>query len=67
MKVAIKSSCIGCGMCQAIAGEHFKVVGIPAVVIKQPSTPEEQKLCQDAINSCPAQAIYDEEAVKMAA
>ena len=67
MKININSNCVGCGMCQSVAEDFFKVAGIPAHVIKQPATPEEEKLCAEAIDKCPVGAIYDEEAMKAAA
>ncbi len=64
--VSINSNCIGCGTCAAIAPTIFKVEGIPAEVIKEPATAEEQTLTQQAIEMCPVQAISDTPA-KMAA
>lgn len=54
-------------MCQSIADAIFKVEGVPAKVIKQPETPEEEALCEQAIKNCPAQAISNEAPMKMAA
>ena len=65
--IKISNDCIGCGMCAMTAPTIFKVEGIPAKVIKQPETPEEKTLCEQAIANCPAKAISDEAPVKMAA
>jgi ferredoxin len=46
-------------MCQSISDVIFKVEGV-AKVIKQPETPEEEKLCEQAIESCPVRAISNE-------
>jgi ferredoxin len=55
--VGINNQCIGCGTCSAIAPELFKVEGVPAELIKQPTTPEEQKKYDEAKSSCPVGAI----------
>jgi len=57
--VKISEQCIGCGLCMAYAPTIFKVEGIPAQVIKQPETPEEEAVCKTAIDSCPVKAISD--------
>lgn len=57
MMISVNNECIGCGMCQGIAGANFKVDGVPAQVIKQPETPEEESLCKEAIQNCPVHAI----------
>lgn len=54
-------------MCQTITDAIFKADSTPAKVIKQPTTPEEEKLCEQAIESCPAHAISNQEPMKMAA
>ncbi|EKD25604.1 MAG: hypothetical protein ACD_80C00012G0020 [uncultured bacterium (gcode 4)] len=65
--ISINNQCIGCGMCQSIIDTVFKVEGIPAKVIRQPKTPEEEKLCEQAIESCPTHAILNDANMKMAA
>ena len=57
MKVSVNDKCIGCGACAAVAGDFFKVEGVPAVVIKQPTTPDEEKMCEAGKNACPMGAI----------
>jgi ferredoxin len=65
--VKVNDSCIGCGVCGMVAPTIFKVEGVPATVIKQPETPEEEKQVEQAIASCPTTAISNEESMKMAA
>jgi ferredoxin len=55
--VKINDTCIGCGMCGMTAPTIFKVEGVPATVIKQPETPEENTQVEQAIESCPTKAI----------
>ena len=55
--VSVNDTCIGCGTCAAIAPEFFRVDSVPAVVIKQPETPEGQQQCDDAKSACPVAAI----------
>lgn len=65
--IKVSNDCIGCGVCGMTAPTIFKVEGAPATVLKQPETPEEEKLCAQAIESCPVHAISNEEDMKMAA
>jgi len=53
----INNQCIWCGTCAAVAPDLFKVEGIPATLIKQPETPEEQQKYDDAKAACPVAAI----------
>ncbi len=55
--VKVNEKCIGCGVCESVAKEIFKVERIPATVIKQPETPEEKAAAEQAKNSCPMWAI----------
>jgi ferredoxin len=55
--VQVDDKCIGCGVCGMTAPTIFKVEGVPATVIKQPETPEEQAAVDQAIESCPTKAI----------
>ncbi len=57
MKVSVNDKCIWCGVCAATAPAIFKVDGVPATVIKQPETPEEQSAYEQAKSSCPVGAI----------
>lgn len=49
--------CIGCGSCEAIAPEHFELKDDGKSHVKKQYTPEDDKLIQEAIDSCPVQAI----------
>ena len=53
----VNDQCIWCWTCWAMAPDLFKVDGIPATVLKQPETPEEQKAYEEAKASCPVSAI----------
>ena len=64
--IKVNNDCIGCGICGITAPTVFKVEGI-ATVIKQPTTSEEHTLCEEAIISCPVNAISNEDSAKMAA
>jgi ferredoxin len=58
----VDSECIGCGMCHEIAPEYFIIDeddGI-AYVSAQPTTEEGEGLCDEALNSCPVEAIGDD-------
>jgi ferredoxin len=54
----INNQCIGCGTCAAVAPELFKVEGVPAELIKQP-TPEDKAKYDEAQSMCPVAAIED--------
>ncbi len=64
--INVNETCIGCGVCEGIAKDNFKVEGL-SKVIKQPETPEENTACEQAIEMCPVHAISNEEPMKMAA
>lgn len=49
-------TCIGCGTCEEIAPEYFKVVGGVSTVIKQYDESDADKI-RDAVDDCPVQAI----------
>ncbi len=54
----INDKCIGCGTCQLIAPELFKVDGVPAKLIKAPA-PEDKEKYDQAKDACPVQAIEE--------
>jgi ferredoxin len=54
----INDKCIGCGTCSLMAPELFKMEGIPAQLIKQP-TPEEKEQYDLARGACPVEAIEE--------
>lgn len=58
-KYYVDTNCIGCGQCVDIAPEFYAedadVGGM--YVKKQPSSPQEVDLCEQALASCPVDAI----------
>lgn len=61
-KYYVDNNCIGCGQCHAITAEHFAEDADMGVmyVCKQPGTADEIKLCQEAKDVCPVEAIGDD-------
>ena len=57
MKIQIHTTCIWCGACAGVAWDFFKVEGVPALVIKQPTNADEEKKCEEAQSACPMGAI----------
>jgi ferredoxin len=57
----VDSSCIDCDLCRETAPSNFSRNddGGYSYVYKQPSTPEEKKLCKEAMEGCPVEAIGD--------
>lgn len=55
----VDQSCIACDACCLTAPQNFKMHEIEghAYVAKQPETPEEEALCQQALEGCPVEAI----------
>lgn len=55
----VDRSCIACDACCIAAPEHFKMHEDDghAFVVKQPQTPEEESLCQEAMEGCPVESI----------
>ena len=53
------SQCIDCDLCRQTAPEFFdrNATGGYSYVIKQPKTGDEIKLCQQALEECPVEAI----------
>ncbi|HNB71187.1 MAG TPA: ferredoxin [Acidobacteriota bacterium] len=55
----VDSSCIYCDLCRDLAPHsfaEFKEMGW-AFVYKQPTLPEEEALCLDAMEACPTESI----------
>lgn len=63
MKPIINDSCIGCGTCEAICPEVFKITEVDgkmiSTVLEADYTALESKI-DEAIASCPVQAISKE-------
>lgn len=55
----VDHECIACDACKMIAPKHFELdeENGYAYVIKQPENHEEKELCQEAMESCPVEAI----------
>ena len=59
----VDSSCVDCGLCPSTAPAHFRrddEIG-QSFVFRQPETPEEIALCQEALEGCPTESIGEEE------
>jgi ferredoxin len=55
----VDTECIDCDLCREVAPENFERnedEGF-SYVYKQPETDEERKLCEEARDSCPVEAI----------
>lgn len=63
-KYYVDVNCIACDACILAAEKHFKIdmnsEPAFAFVCKQPETPEEEEACQEAMESCPVEAIGDD-------
>lgn len=55
-----KEKCIGCGLCASIAEKSFRLSDDGKAQVIEPVGDEETKI-QEAIDSCPVQAIDWEE------
>ena len=55
----VDEECIACLLCVDTAPEHFRMNDDDshAYVHKQPETDEEKELCEEALESCPVEAI----------
>jgi ferredoxin len=52
-----QDTCIGCGMCENICPEVFKLEDSKSTVIQKPVAPENQETAKQAAESCPVSAI----------
>lgn len=58
--------CIGCTLCAEIAPDSFRENTDPELAVgndyvyRQPKTAEEEQLCRNAMDACPASAIRDD-------
>lgn len=64
-KFFVDDQCIDCDLCRETAPDNFGRYeeGGHSIVIKQPETPEETALCDEAMDACPVEAIGITEAV----
>jgi ferredoxin len=60
-KIYVDDQCIDCDLCRETAPDNFTRDDDEgySYVYKQPTTPEEEALCQEAIEGCPVEAIGD--------
>lgn len=58
-KMFVDQSCIACDACVLTAPNNFAMHEEDghAFVVKQPTTPEEEALCKEAMEGCPVEAI----------
>ena len=58
----VDKECINCDACVLAAEGHFKLDDTDghAFVFRQPETDEEREACQEALESCPVDAIGDD-------
>ena len=58
-KLYVDNQCIDCDLCRETAPANFKRHddGGYSYVFKQPTAPEEETQCQEAIGGCPVEAI----------
>jgi ferredoxin len=59
--IYVDDQCIDCDLCRETAPENFTRDDDEgySYVYKQPTTPEQEALCQEAIEGCPVEAIGD--------
>jgi ferredoxin len=57
----VDDECIDCDQCREIAPGIFQRGDVSghSFVVRQPETPEEEALCQEAMANCPVEAIGD--------
>jgi len=66
-KYYVSEECIGCTLCSEIAPDNFKVSPDEELAVghdyvcKQPADAQEDELCAEAMDSCPANAIGKDE------
>lgn len=55
----VDEECTACEVCAGTAPDNFKMAddGSHAFVYKQPENDDEKAVCEDALESCPADAI----------
>lgn len=58
----VDTNCIDCDVCRDLAENNFTRHddGGYSYVYKQPETPQEESLCQEALEVCPVEAIGKE-------
>ena len=58
----VDTQCIDCDLCRTTAPDNFKQNPDEgySYVYKQPESDDEKKLCQEALEECPVEAIGDD-------
>lgn len=58
----VDEECIACDACVLIADKHFKIDEEKALayVCRQPQNQKEHDLCQEAMETCPVEAIHND-------
>jgi ferredoxin len=58
-KFYVDDQCIDCDLCRETAPANFTRIdeGGYSYVFKQPTTPEEEAVCREAMEGCPVEAI----------
>lgn len=60
-KFYVTDDCLACEACQDVAPGNFRYGEYSmSYVFKQPTTPEELRQCQEAMEGCPLEAIWDD-------
>ena len=61
-KYYVDETCIFCNLCESLAPDNFRAQddGTHDVCYKQPSTPDEEAACEEAMAGCPVNAIGDD-------
>ncbi len=62
-RYSVSKECIGCRACVGVASDNFDIKNNLAFVKKQPSSKDEEVLCQKAMNVCPVSAISSTQGV----
>lgn len=58
MKASVdKDTCIGCGLCENICPEVFRMEGDKAVIYVEPVPQKLETSCKQAADECPVAAI----------
>jgi ferredoxin len=52
-----EDTCIGCGLCESVCPEVFKMNGDKAVVYVNPVPAQAEASCKQAVDECPVVAI----------
>lgn len=58
----VDTNCIDCDVCRDTAPDNFTRSDVNgySFVYRQPATPEEVSLCEEALMACPVEAIGDD-------